>query len=293
MTVNCQSVRIWREHLTGVDGYATISVLWIVTLLSVLTLSYHQSARREAGVLATSVYQAHALGRAEAAIWVTMQEELASEERDLSVLTRRLVDIDGTTVEVVIAEASGKVNLNHADESMLNRVLAHAGVADWERVALVDSILDWRDSDNTPRERGAEDPAYAAAGHGASDGPFLTIDELRHVLGITEPIFRSIESQLTVFGEHTRVSARAADIGVLSALSDLSQSDIEAYLVLRDDGDDSASLDLVDSVLTGRSRGDIYVVTSKSAAGPIEVRIEATLRMPRRGTDSVVTLDWN
>jgi type II secretory pathway component PulK len=244
-------------------------------------------------MLAASVYQAQALGRAEAAIWITMQEVLADEGRDLSVLTRQLVDIDGTTADVVIADASGKVNLNHSGDAVLDRLLAHAGVADSERGALVDSILDWRDSDNTPRERGAEDSAYAADGHGASDGPFLTIDELRHVHGMSEPIFRSIESQLTVFGEHARVSARAADIGVLSALSDARRSDIEAYLALRDAGDTSASLDLVDSILTVRSRGEVYLVTSKSAAGAIEVRIEAALRMPRRGTDSIVTLDWN
>jgi hypothetical protein len=89
------------------------------------------------------------------------------------------------------------------------------------------------------------------------------------------------------------VSARAADIGVLSALSDARRSDIEAYLALRDAGDTSASLGLVDSILTVRSRGEVYLVTSKSAAGAIEVRIEAALRMPRRGTDSIVTLDWN
>ena len=109
---------------------------------------------------------------------------------------------------------------------------------------------------------------------------------------MTEAVFVKIQDQLTVFGEHTRVSAQAANLNVLAALSSADRADVEEYIANRVASENRASFDLADSALSENVRGDVYLVTSKAKAGIVEVVVQATLRMPRRGANSVVILAW-
>jgi general secretion pathway protein K len=205
------------------------------------------------------------------------------------------VTFDGATIDVSLTEETGKINLNHAGDDILDRLLTSAGVVASEKAALVDAILDWRDGDNTPRPYGAEDSEYAFRGHGARDGLFVTVDELRLVLGMTEAVFQLINGQLTVFGEHSRVSAEAASEEVLLTLAGGDESRVEAYLRDREhaDGGGAAPFDRADAALAQRVRGDVFTVISSARSGTVEARVEATLRMPRRGSNTVVALAWD
>ena len=51
--------------------------------------------------------------------------------------------------------------------------------------ATSDCILDWLDSDDTPRETGIESDYYTSLGYQAKNGPIDTIEELLLVKGVT------------------------------------------------------------------------------------------------------------
>lgn len=96
------------------------------------------------------------------------------------------------TVRYGLADESGLVNLNYAGEQIL---LALPGMTP----DLVDALLDYRDTDSTPRAAGAEQDYYdqLASPYIIANGPFTTVDELLKVKGFTATI---------VFGEDANLN---------------------------------------------------------------------------------------
>lgn len=278
----------------GQSGYALIAVLWLISLLAIMSASYHSTARREAQVLAQSVYETQARARAEAGIWIAVGEAIRAGRYDIPSRDSKTFTFDDEQIEVSLAEETGRVNLNRAGERALDLLLGGAGVGEGEREALVDAILDWRDRDDERRPSGAEGPEYAARGHGANDALFATVDELRHVRGMTDAVFRRIEGALTVYGDHARVSAEAADSEVLLSLSDNDEPTVEAFLREREAAgtEETPRLENMRNSLVRRVRGDVYTVRGRASAGDVETVVEATLQIPRRGNAPVNVLAW-
>jgi general secretion pathway protein K len=261
-------------------GYALVSVLWLVLLLTGIAASYHAHARVEARLLTATLQRAQAEGLAEAGVWIAAHEHfsaaLSAEARSNRVT--RTVDVDGTAVAVTIADASGLINLNGAPPELLAAVLAaRSGLNAAEQAAVVDAILDWRDSDSRRGPAGAEDADYAALkrSHGAKDAPFATVDELRLVRGMTARAYRALASALTVFGNHARVNTAAAPPEVLAALP-------------RDAADAS-----YDQRFVQQTGEDIYAVSAAATVGAVTAHVAATIRYARGEQRPVQLLAWS
>jgi general secretion pathway protein K len=261
-------------------GYALVSVLWLVLLLTGIAASYHAHARVEARLLASALQRAQAEGLAEAGIWLAAHEHFSAalSPGDRASRVTRTVDVDGAAVAVTIADASGLVNLNGAPPELLAALLAaRSGLDAAEQTAVVDGILDWRDADGTRRPAGAEDADYAAskAPHGAKDAPFATVDELRLVRGMTPPAYRALAPALTVFGNHARINMSAAPPEVLAALP-------------RDPADAS-----YDQRFVQQTGEDIYTVSAAATVGAVTARVVATLRYARGEQRPVQVQTWS
>lgn len=264
-------------------GYALVSVFWLIVLLTGIAAAYHAQARLEARLFTTAVQRAQAEALAEAGIWLAIHEHMttnAAAERAARV--RRTFDVDGATVTVTVADASGFINLNSAPPQLLAALLAaRSGLDTAQQAAVVDAILDWRDSDDTRRPNGAEDADYAAAKepHGAKDAPFATVDELQLVRGVTPAAYRAIAPALTVFGKHARVNAAAAPLEVLAVLPRTSLA--------------GAPGDAFDERFLQPSGEDIYAVNASGRVGAVTRRIEATIRYARGDARPVQVLAWS
>lgn len=267
-------------------GYALVSVLWLVLLLTGIAASYHAQARVEARLLTTALQRAQAEGLAEAGIWLAAHEHFAAgvSPEDRSRRVTRTIDVDGAAVAVTTADVSGLINLNAAPPELLAALLsARSGLDPAEQAAVVDAILDWRDSDSTRSPAGAEDDDYAALKrpHGAKDAPFATVDELRLVRGMTAPAYRAIAPALTVFGNHARVSTAAAPAEVLAALP-------------RDSaGGGREPGEAHDQRFVQRTGEDIYTVSAAATVGTVTARVVATLRYARGEERPVHVLAWS
>lgn len=272
--------------LASARGYALVSVLWLVVLLTGIAASYHTQARVEARLLTAALQRAQAEGLAEAGIWIAAYEHFSAavspENRSSRVM--RTVDVDGAAVAVTISDVSGQVNLNGAPPELFAALLAaRSGLDAAEQSAVVDAILDWRDSDGTRGPAGAEDTDYAAlkAPNGAKDAPFATTDELRLVRGMTPRAYRAIASSLTVFGNHARVNTAAAPPEVLAALP-------------RDSaGDARAPDDSYDQRFVQQTGEDIYTVRAAATVGAVTAHVVATMRYARGEQRPVQVLAWS
>jgi general secretion pathway protein K len=222
-------------------GFALLAALWLLVALSVLGLEFGLRAR-ERRLAAANVLEG---GRAGAAADAGIAEAHALLARLLDdprrmldpwggseVLLRDTVAIGEAKYLVRLADAGAALNLNRATEDELRRLFTvlrvDFGLAD----RLAQSIMDWRDSDDLHRARGAEREDYLRAGAAVlpDNRPFDRLRDLRQVMGMTPEIYASVRPYLTLLGSG-QVNLNAAPRPVLLALPGMTEQ--AAAVVLR------------------------------------------------------------
>jgi general secretion pathway protein K len=91
-----------------------------------------------------------------------------------------------------ITDEESRVNVNSASPERLERILQCLGVDKTIRDPIVDSILDWIDTNDEHRANGAESDDYylkLPTPYRARNGPLESLDELLQIKGITPAIF--------------------------------------------------------------------------------------------------------
>ncbi|HEY5913007.1 MAG TPA: general secretion pathway protein GspK [Verrucomicrobiae bacterium] len=113
-----------------------------------------------------------------------------------------------------IVDLERKVNINLANEAILQQALTVAGVDAGDSTRLVNSILDWMDPDDRPRVQGAESDFYQDYWpdhpYSAKNGPIDDISELLLIQDITPELFwgaGSTNFQMYAFSPQTRRGA--------------------------------------------------------------------------------------
>jgi general secretion pathway protein K len=217
-------------------GFALIASLWLVVLLGAVGLELSREARtHRLGVLAT-VEGARAGAAAEGGLaQVTAELERAlTYSRDLVGTSpgavadpwRALLLGGGDTVTIGVARVAlayadlgRRLQLNRATEDEARRVLVALRVDAGKADVIAQSLLDWRDSDDLPRGRGAEREAYltSASVRLPRNALLADVSELRYVHGMTEEIYDRVAPYVTVHGTGL-VNLNAAPRPVLLAL---------------------------------------------------------------------------
>lgn len=118
-------------------------------------------------------------------------------------------------------DESAKLNVNKASEDQIRKLVFAVDdtVDDNKQMIIAQSIIDWRDSDDTTMTFGAEGNYYKAfAGRERPrNAPLATVQELRMIRGITSELFEKIEPYVTVYTEGA-VNFNTAPVPVLQAL---------------------------------------------------------------------------
>jgi general secretion pathway protein K len=186
------------------EGTALIAVLWTLALLSLIAAALSFETRINDRIARNMADNAATRAAADAGI-----ERAILDLVDASGTENEKFHIDGTVydwpfagsiVQISIRDEFSKVNLNAAPEVLLASLFSSVGVDPAKAQSLADAIADFRDADDLPRVRGAEEPQYRAAGlaWGPKNAPFETIEELRQVLGVTDRIYNQITPDLTI-----------------------------------------------------------------------------------------------
>jgi type II secretory pathway component PulK len=218
--------------MTGHRGFALLTVLWLLLLLTVLIstgLTPVLLALRagENRVLLTRARWA-ALGCLE-----LTRARFEAGRGQLSLDSIPLAPVVWCTAERL--DPDERVNPNVGDSIGLGRLLA-----DPVRVA---SLLDWIDADDTPRDAGAEAAWYAGRGRSLPrNAPILDPAELRLVRGLEEASVEQLEQLFTARSDG-RVSANRAPAWALASVSLLTPSEAERIVDLRRPGQPFAAAD--------------------------------------------------
>ena len=103
-----------------------------------------------------------------------------------------------------IDDEDGKVDINRQPRNVLAALVEAAGLAPGaERDTIVDSIMDWRDTNREHHLNGAEEDYYRRLErpYSCKDGPFETAAELLLVRGVTEELYYGVsDAEGTVRG---------------------------------------------------------------------------------------------
>ena len=95
--------------------------------------------------------------------------------------------------QVQIVDLESKYNINRAAEDPAREPVADLlmlmGVDPTQHDYIIDSIKDWRDTDDAQRNSGAETDYYQSLGYSAKDGPIDDLKELLLIRHVTPAIF--------------------------------------------------------------------------------------------------------
>ena len=273
-------------------GLALVSVLWVLTLLSLIAASFTNTTRTEVNLARNEAESARAEAMADAGVNAAILGLLTNNPQ-------REWRVDGTVyawrfengeLRANAWDEGGKIDLNVGSEAILRSLFEAVGVDSDKAAALVDAIVDFRDPNDLRQLNGAEDRDYRDAGlpYGAKDAPFETIDELRQVLGMTPALFDAVEPAVTIYGRQRTPFEPTASPLVKAALSGAvldegggqipdqgldqipDQPDNDSGATV---GDDSATPDADLGTTPTNQSGDAPVV--RSQAGVFTVHVEA------------------
>jgi general secretion pathway protein K len=185
------------------NGVILIALLWILTALSVIALSFSRetfvevAAARNTQSLEDSYFVARA--GIEASAYQLIKRRYAPRVRqmelqdipdplDLGTVTGTL---GGSVYRVEIQDESGKIPVNLVSEEQLRNLIEASGIGKPDSDIITDSIIDWRDTDSNPRPNGAEDDYYQTLNppYKTRNGRIDTIEELLLIRGMTTEYF--------------------------------------------------------------------------------------------------------
>jgi general secretion pathway protein K len=221
----------------GERGVALIMVLWVLALLSVLAVGFASNARTELLIVRNQIEAARARAVAEAGISLAILEltQVSPELRWIADGREHVLAYGESRIRVSVQDEAGKIDINQAPDELLDGLFRSVGVDFDSASRLVDAIADWKDPDDLRRLAGAEAADYRAAGlpYAPRNGPFLTVDELRLVLGMTPALFARIRPFVTVHSRSARINPLTAPAEVIRSLPGLMLEQADLYVAMR------------------------------------------------------------
>lgn len=280
---------------TEQTGIALVLVLWLLTLLAIMAAGYSYAMRTETMLTVHGVERAKARGIAEAGLWLAAADLLKPQSKRQWQVdgSPREISFGGGTIKVSIQDEAGKIDLNAADETLLQGLLEAAVEPGADVTFLLHAILDWRDPDKLRRNPGAEDSDYRNNGYGAKDGPFNSVEELQMVAGMAPGIYEKIYPALTI--HHPRQPGINPDVASGEVLMAIPGSDTESIKTLpgtRRSAEEIDSTHLLDSNYFVAGEGVTFTVTSEGMVGLSKAKLEMVVALDNGAIPPYSVLSW-
>jgi general secretion pathway protein K len=248
-------------------GMALIAVLWVLVLLTAIVAEFAYSMRTEVNITrnfreATRAhYIAHA-GVIRAVVAMVKNADKAENQQNADEAAPDPIWRVNAAIapqrfgsgqfSVHIDNAAGLINLNTAGENILRLMVTALDISDTEKAVIVDSILDWRDSDDLHRLNGAENRYYQSLPnpYACKNGAFDSVEELLLVRGIRPELFyKNLRSIVTLTPESKtrrkavaraaagQININAAPRQLLEALPQITSQQVQNLIDYRTDRD--------------------------------------------------------
>ena len=250
--------KINTKTIASQNGIALLMVLWVLTILMVIALSFSSMTRTETYSTLSFKEGAEKKFIAEAGIERTIMElfyRIQNINMKAILEGSEVWKIDGTSYNgqigegnysVRITDESGKVDINiitDANSDFLRNLFKNLGIPEDEVNVIVDCILDWKDPDDLLHLNGAEDDYYMSLPnpYKPKNANFDTLEELIMVKGITQEMLygkgeqRGIIDFLTINSGRSQINLNAAPKEVLMAIPGMTPEIADAIINYRQD----------------------------------------------------------
>jgi general secretion pathway protein K len=194
-----------RVKLGDQRGIALLVVLWTLMLLSLLVVAFAQQTHLERQRVSNVIAAAAAASDLQAGLSLGIGALLDPKAPRAWIHdgSPRELEFAGRRISVSIQDANGCINVNQADAEQLQSLLRAVGVEGNAARSLAAAIIDWRDPDSVLTPNGAELATYVENGWstGPANRPFVSVSELKGVLGMPPDVADSLASLLSVSNE--------------------------------------------------------------------------------------------
>ncbi len=218
----------------GERGFALITVIWGLGLLTLLILSYLSTARLRlqtafnlAGATKADLISDAGVGAAALSLLLERDANSAQPERPLHDGAPRLCAMDDAAVAISIEEESGKVDLNAASFKLLQALFTGLGVDAHEADSIANGVIAFRTLPGAAGV-GAVNVDAGDKPFGLKRAPFQTVAELDQAPGVSPALYGLVSQFVTVHSHSPSVDARTAPPGLFAALAGFSPQDVLA-----------------------------------------------------------------
>jgi general secretion pathway protein K len=281
-------------------GLALVSVLWALSILSLIAASMTSTGRLSAAMERNALRRAEADRLAESAIALGILGLLdpRPERRWRVDGVAQDIVFGGVSLRISIQDEFGLIDLNQAGVELFRGLLRSTGATEVEAERLADRIVDWRSS-AAPGSQSSNAADYAAADlpYEPRKAPFQSVDELNLVLGVTPEIFSRIRPALTVHSQQPNVDRRTAPREALLALPNMDVREVKSILVERRATTTASSTDglsinagVIDSSLA--LNGHVFSIKATFSYAGRPVKRDVTIRVtnaPRSGSPMILS----
>ena len=192
-------------------GVALIMVLWVMAILSVVALEFSFAMRTEITISKNHKEDLQCYAMAEGGVQRAIAELIYKHDARLQQMRKTLtveetaqeqkewmadgrsytLPFDLGSCEIRIMSEAGKININMVSEFLLRKVMGQLGLEGEAKDVVVDSVLDWRDTNDLYRANGAENDYYLSLKdpYYCKNGNLDSIEELLLVKGVTPDVY--------------------------------------------------------------------------------------------------------
>jgi general secretion pathway protein K len=232
-----------QSSIINPKGVALIMVLWVIAILTVVVLEFSFAMRTEVHITQNFKEDLQLYALAEGGVQRAIAELVLKQDTRIQQLRKTLKDeevptenkewvTDGRayelpselgTTEIRIMSEGAKININTVSETRLRKIIENLGLEAEKRDIVVDSIMDWKDSNDLHRMNGAENDYYQSLEepYEAKDANLDSIEELLLIRGVTPDLYYG--KKATKKGEEGETPGRA---GLKDIFSIYSQGEI-------------------------------------------------------------------
>ena len=213
-------------------GIALLVVLWACTLLAIMLGGYAMQARTE-GLQARFEFartQAHYAAEAGLARAIYGLQDPQLQRRWLADGRPYTFRFNGTTVRVSAVDEGGKVDLNSASPLVLQGLFRGAGLQPDQAQRLAAAVVGWRGFEAGSKV-GLD--VYTANGYKPRHAPFLSIEELQQVAGMTPALYRTIAGAITIWSGRESPDPKTAQALALAAVPGMTPARVQQVMAAR------------------------------------------------------------
>ena len=216
---------------------ALVLVLWVLSILIIMAGSFALSMRRESSIVAVIKNNAQAMAIAESGIALAETMLLNPDPNKAWRAEGNIYEINASdaNIRIRIFSEVGKIDINKANQTVLQSLMTFAPVNTDQQNKLVNAILDWRDADDLVHIDGAEKEEYQQAGlnYQPSNKPFESTEELQLILGMNKSVLSWLEPLVTVYSKQPQVTMTLASREVLQVIPGVDAGLLDSYIFMR------------------------------------------------------------